>query len=986
MSSTAMLSDPRESMPDVVMTGPAIPLIGRAAEIGALRAAWQRACDGDAGAVVLAGDAGIGKTRLVAEITSEVRVSEGLALVGHCLGLGQAAPPFLPVLEILTQLRDATSDAEVAATAARLLQADVAGDQIRFFDGVQNVLVQAAQTAPVLVAVEDLHWSDPSTRDLLLFLLSRLGDSRVLVLLTYRSDDLNRQHPLRPWLASVARMRGVERVDVEPLPHPDAVSFVRALVPDDDCPADRAVEALIDDVASRSEGNAFFAEELANVARGGGAELSDVLASVLLDRIERLSPAAQRVVRAAAIVGQRDLWASSLERLVGTEAVGLVPAEVEAALRDCVQSHVLVVSGDGAFAFRHALLREAVLADLLPGESARLHRAYATVLEQEQPTGWRAALAFHATRAGELAAALRARLGAAKDARAVAAHGDALAHLEQALQLWPAVPDAEQAAGADELTLVLWAGEAATASGRIDRAISYGREGVAMADRVGTVLQQAGARRRLAKNLYSAGDWREAERQIAQAWALLEDEPATAERAWVMSTMSFGESPARRELAERAIAEAREVGAPGPEADALISLAFLLQHEGDVDGAMDRLREAGERAREGNADDTELRAYFNTAILHLDRGELALAAEVAEEGAARAALHGRMWAGYGRELAWLRQVVDLTTGEFDAVQQRSRQWLENAAASARPMIMLTRAVAASWQGDWDQVVADVASYGDAESVARRILDGGGESSFGASAVLTSWLWQGRTEDVIEAITEAQVAPEFPDELIEVRVGALLLAAYGDARRRDRRTGSASDDERAAAVERSLERVERIARDGVPRGHEPGPELRLWLARARAEAARALGQDDGDAWRAVIEVAVTGERPQEAVARWRLGESLLEHEDASGAEQLSAAHELALAMGATPLRTAIEATARRFRVPLAGARSSGADLLTPRERSVLELVARGLTNRAVGAELFISEKTVSVHLTRTMAKLGVASRTEAVAVAMSRGLI
>lgn len=981
--SAAAVSDLRETMPDVVMTGPAIPLIGRAAEIGSLRAVWQRACDGDAGAVVLAGDAGIGKTRLVAEMTAEVRAAGGLALVGHCLGLGQAAPPFLPVLEILTQLRDATTDPDVAATAARLLQADVAGDQIRLFDGVQNVLVQAAQTTPVLVAVEDLHWSDPSTRDLLLFLLSRLGDSRVLVMLTYRSDDLNRQHPLRPWLAGVARMRGVERVDVEPLPHPDAVSFVRALVPADDCPAD---QALIDDVAARSEGNAFFAEELANVARGGGAELSDVLASVLLDRIERLSAPAQRVVRAAAIVGQRDLWASSLERLVGTEAVGLVPAEVEGALRDCVQSHVLVVSGDGAFAFRHALLREAVLADLLPGESARLHRAYATVLEQEQPSGWRAALAFHATRAGELVVALRARLGAAKDARAVAAHGDALAHLEQALQLLPAVPDAEQVAGADELTLVLWAGEAATASGRIDRAISYGREGVTLADRVGSVLQQAGARRRLAKNLYSVGDWREAERQIAQAWALLEDEPATAERAWVMSTMSFGESsPVRREMAERAIAEAREVGAPGPEADALISLAFLLQHEGDVDGAMDRLHEARERAREGQADDTELRAYFNIAILHLDRGELALAAEVAEEGGARALLHGRMWAGYGRELCWLRQVVDLTSGSFDAVRQRSQQWLENAAASARPMIMQTRAVAAAWQGDWDQVVADVASYGDPGLVARRILDGGGESSFGASAVLTSWLWQGRADEVIETITEAQVAPEFPDELIEVRVGAVLLTAYGDARRRDRR-GGPTTHERAAAVDRALERVERIARDGVPRGHEPGPELQLWLARARAEAARARGQDDAELWRAVIEIAERGERPQEAVARWRLGEALLERDDASGAEQLSAAHELARAMGAAPLRTAVEATARRFRVPLAGARSSGADVLTPRERSVLELVARGLTNRAVGAELFISEKTVSVHLTRTMAKLGVASRTEAVAVAIARGLI
>lgn len=971
----------RETMPDVATPALTAPLIGRETEIGALRDAWEQAAKGEAAAVVLAGDAGIGKTRLITEFSSEVTERGGLVLLGHCLGLGQAAPPFLPVLEIVSQLHAASDDPEIVESTERLLRADVAGDQVRFFDGVQALLVRAAQTTPVLVVVEDLHWSDPSTRDLLLFLLARLGSSRILVLLSYRSDDLNRQHPLRPWLASVARMRGVHRVDVEPWGQEDARAFARALLPPEE-----ADDEIVADVAKRSEGNAFFAEELMSAAHGGAAELSDVLTSVLLDRIERLSSAAQRVVRAAAIVGQRDLWASSLEGLVATDVVGLAQSEVESALRECVQSHVLVAAHDGAYAFRHALLREAVLADMLPGESARLHGAYVPVLERERPSGWQAALAFHATRAGDLPRALRARLEATTVACEYAAHSDALAHVEKALELWPAVTAPEAVTGVDELTLVLRACDEATAAARTDRAVSYAREGVAMADRVGDVLQQAGARRRLAKLLYNTGDWREAERQIAQAWALLENEPSTAERAWVMSTMSFGaleSTPERRALVDRAIAEARAVGAPGPEADALISLAFLLQHDGDVDEAMERLREARDKAAAAGADDTELRAYFNMAILRYDHGRLTEAVEIAGEGVAVAARHGRSWSGYGRELTWLLWLIGIGRGDFTEVMSRATAALSSVPAGERTLVLATRVLAASWLGDWQVVDDDVAALGPAEQVAAQILSGRARETMAGHGVVHSWIWRGRHDLVEEAIGAALASPEFPDDLAEIRVIAVLLAARAE-------TASTSHGEPSARGRRTsstdlLERAEHVARVGAPRGKELGAEGLMWLARARAEAARARGETAPDLWRAVVEAASYGERPQEAVARWRLGEALLTDGERSGESEILQAHAWAKEMSLAPLAAAIEATARRFKVTLPGVRRS-ADVLTPRERSVLERVARGLTNRAIGAELFISEKTVSVHLTRVMAKLGATSRTEAVAVAMSRGLI
>jgi DNA-binding CsgD family transcriptional regulator/tetratricopeptide (TPR) repeat protein len=975
---TAAVSLLRETMPDVATPALTAPLIGRESEIGALRDAWAQADDGEAAAVVLAGDAGIGKTRLVTEISAEVQAQGGVVLLGHCLGLGQAAPPFLPILEIISQLHAATEDTEIVESTERLLRADVAGDQVRLFDGVLALLVRAARSAPVLVVIEDLHWSDPSTRDLLLFLLSRLGSSRILVLLTYRSDDLNRQHPLRPWLASVARMRGVRRVDVEPWGPEAARAFARALLPEG-----QADDELVADVATRSEGNAFFAEELMSAASGGAAELSDVLTSVLLDRIERLSSAAQRVVRAAAIVGQRDLWASSLEGLVATDVVGLAPAEIESALRECVQSHVLVVAHDGAYAFRHALLREALLADMLPGESARLHGAYVAVLEAEQPSGWQAAIAFHATRAGDLPRALRARLEASAVAGEFAAHSDALAHVEKALALWPAVTDPEAVTGVDELTLLLRACDEATAAARTDRALSYARAAVEMATATGAVLQQAGARRRIAKLLYNSGEWREAERQIALAWALLENEPSTAERAWVMSTMSYGEiTPERRDLAERAIAEARAVGAQGAEADALISLAFLLQHEGDVDGAMERLQEARRKAREGGADDTELRAFFNMAILRYDHDRIPEAVEIAQEGIAVAARHGRSWSGYGRELTWLLCLVDIARGAFTEVMTRTTAALEAVPAGERELVLSTRVLAASWLGDWKLLDADVAALGTAEQIAGAVLTGRVSEAMAGHGIVNSWLWRGRPDLVEQALTAALARPEYPDDLAEIRIGAALLAARADALGH----GAPRSHDPGWSTEEILQRVERVAQVGVPRGNQLGAEGRMWLARARAEAARARGENDPGLWRAVVEVAEYGERPHEALARWRLGEALLTAGDRTGGDELIRAHALATEMAAAPLSAAVEAACRRFKITLPGRRRIGTDLLTPRERSVLERVARGLTNRAVGAELFISEKTVSVHLTRVMAKLGATSRTEAVALAMSRGLI
>src|SRR5690606_35340321 len=311
-----------------------------------------------------------------------------------------------------------------------------------------------------------------------------------------------------------------------------------------------------------------------------------------------------------------------------------------------------------------------------------------------------------------------------------------------------------------------------------------------MADDVGSVEQRAGARRRLAKLSYSNGDWREAERLIAQAWSLLEDQPATPERAWVLSTMSFGDATQdRRKLAEQAIAEARAVGAPGPEADALISLAFLLQHDGDVDGAMARLEEARDKAAASGADDTELRAYFNMAMLRYDHGDLAAAHAHALAGNRAAERRGRSWAGYGRELRWLLDIIEVGLGRFTDVVERTTAALGAAPHTSRSDLYAARPLASCWLGDWQRVDEDVAAdalascwLGDwqrvdedvavitpLETVAQQIIPGGVVAPIDGHAIAASWLWRVQYEDFDRALTQAMEDPPYPDDLAQIRV-------------------------------------------------------------------------------------------------------------------------------------------------------------------------------------------------------------------------
>ncbi|WP_159620967.1 helix-turn-helix transcriptional regulator [Ruania rhizosphaerae] len=987
-------------MTSVARVGSEIALVARTAELARLDAVWREAVGGSAAAVLLPGEAGVGKTRLVGELAGIAERSGGVVLVGHCVGLGDAAPPYLPVVEVLEQMRDI--DASLVADAPALATLVARGgtgrtsEQLQVFDSFFSALTALAERAPVLLVIEDLHWADASTRDLLTFLLARVSGEALAVVLTYRSDEMHRRHPLRPMLLEIARMRRVERLDLEPFTEADAREFARAVAARDEL-VPRDVE--VEQIAARSGGNAFFVEEL---LAAPGSRLAGPLADVLLGRIEQLEPDAQRLVRVASVAGQRRVRRATL--LAVTE---FDEDRLELALRECLARYVLVLGEDDTVEFRHALLREAVYADLLPGERTRTHAAFVRLLQERRYPGWRGAQAHHATQSGDLPTALTSHIGAAQEAEDVAATADVLAHLEQALALWDAVPDAVKVTGTDELTLMIRAADAAVAAGRTERCTAFLRSALRLADAGGDPIARAGVRRRLAKVRYAEDDWAEGRRIIDEAWELVRDQPPSGERAWVLSTLAFGGPSAQhRSWVAEAVSDARQAGAGDAEADALISLSYLLLHEGQEEEAMAVLDQARARAAQVRAYEVELRAHFNLTVGEFERGNLALAVEHARRGLGRARQEGLVWATYGRELVWLAIQVFYAAGAWDEAEELASPPGEQAPDWLSAVIGCSAALLAAGRGRWEEADARLARARTCGISDEEVL------KIAAYATAELGLWRHRPHEVVaelESLVERSLAEHAVSAatghhgppLHLLRIGALGIAAAADAAAQSR--SHHHDDavqDAVAAGERFAAVVARAEREGAPRGATLGPEGKAWLARAEAELARVHGCADPGAWARVIAAFDYGDVYQQAVVRWRYAEALLaeqrtapteEVEDGEGAREracseLLQALQVAQELGAAPLKAELESLARRHRLSVPGVRLASTDLLTPRERSVLELVAQGLTNKAIGAQLYISEKTVSVHLTRVMAKLGAHSRTDAVARALSQGLI
>jgi DNA-binding CsgD family transcriptional regulator len=979
--------------------------VGRTEELDRLLGLLDRAERGRPAVGLIAGDAGVGKTRLLDELAARAGAAGVRVLVGGCMEAGDVGLPYVPFIDAFRDLGTRPGEAEVAAPLAaavpslgRLLPepatdrgpAPPPGDgfeRVQLFDGVLSLLARLSELAPLLLVIEDLHWADRSTRDLLAFLVRTLRGGRVALIASYRSDELNRRHPLRPLLAELVRLPDLERIELAPFGRAELTEHLQAVA------GQPVPPAVVDRILARSEGNAFFAEEL--VAAGAiraDIALPDALADVLLGRIEALSELAQEVLKVAAVAGRR------VAHQLLVAASPLPEAEVERGLRDAIAGQVLVASAaTESYRFRHALLQEAVYGDLLPGERTRLHATYARLLAEAAPDGdddaLAAELAWHCLASHDLPGGLAALVRAAAHAATVFAPSEAFRHLTQALELWPRVPDAAAVAGLDRFELLVRAAEAASHSGEFRQAVGLAKEAIEVVDEEAEPLRAALAYDRLSGYLLDAEPEVEVVRldqqMLAASWRAVElvpAEPPTPLRARVAaglarSLMVARDYEAAREHGEEALAVARAAGSVGDEATALLIVSLLELRFGDPETARQLLRDADRAAAAAGNRSLELQARHGLGAFELDLGNLAAACAALDQATELAERSGLIWSGYGIDSRVLRCIAHYAAGNWDEAER-----VASTADERRPAVSAAALYVEVGRGraSADERLARLAPYRTTDPYVA-YLAGGCEADL--------LRWRGQPERSSELARETLATQEeagAPWVLSAIWPAALALAAEADLAERARAGGDqAAVKEHQAVGEDLLARARSPLQRARDRGRQVGPEALAWLARAEAEWTRVDGRPDPVRWAAAADAFGYGYLYEEARCRWRLAEALLgegRREEAAGAAR--AAHEIAGRLGAGPLLAEVEALARRGRLDL-GVQPPGqpgeAPGLTPRELEVLRLVAAGRTNGQIAEALFISRKTASVHVSNILAKLGVHTRTEAAAAAHRLGL-
>ncbi len=1029
-------------------------LVGRAAELSLLEGALRRASSGEPEIVLIGGDAGLGKSRLVAEFGETARQAQARVLVGACLDLGGEGLPYGPFLEVLRNLGEDLSPAElgellgdiavelvtVAPGFARFLQPreDVAdpipagststspgpADQARLFELTLALLERLSADRPLVVALEDLHWSDTATRDLLVFLVRNLRRGRVLLIGTFRTDDLERGDPLLVRLAEIGRHANVERIELRPFGLEEQRKQLAGIV------GRRVTRDLAERIHARSGGNPFFAEELlAGEAVGStvptiedddghdgrmdaGDALPTSLREILAGRIASLSDAGRRILRIAAVAGART------DDALLAAVTDLSDDARDDALREVVARHFLEVDArTGTYRFRHALLAEVVSADLLPGEDRRLHQAVARWLTDPEriaaggSPGSPADLALHWSAAGNAAEALVASVEASRAATRVHAYADAFRQAERALTLWDRVPDAPERLGMDLVSLLRETANLADLAGSSGRAVELGSRALDIVDVKADPTRAGMIHARLGFYRWLTGDTQGMIDEHQRAIALIPPEPPTIERAAVVGGLASALMPAgkyreSRELCEEAIATLQAAGSHDGEARLLNVLGVDLVALGEVEAGLQHLRSAIAMTRDAGPPEVLLSLQHNLAfyLAQTDRFEEGL--QVAGEGleaARRVGLELRFGAGLRASAG----DILLRCGRWDEADRVTSEGLEidDVDRSGSLYLQATRVMLLAARGDREAVAAELeavirAAEGDIDPDVRAYV---------LQARAEAELLEGRPAEALTAIEGALAEFAESDEIL-LRAPLLVigmtaaadLAESGRAFRDSGRVGEAQN--RGAAV---LEEVRSLGDAGAGSAATT-PSVRAAIATAEAEASRLGGASDPDAWVAAGAAWDAVPMPYPAArARARAAEAMLlvrgPRDEAT--RLLREAHAGAIALEAGPLLAAIEAIAGRARIDLvpreapssraerqaetgseAAASRGPAEILglSAREWEVLELVAAGRSNGEIAEQLFISPKTASVHVTHILNKLGVNSRVEAATIAVRIG--
>ncbi|MBD0421033.1 AAA family ATPase [Streptomyces sp. TRM S81-3] len=1000
--------------------------IGRTGELSMLNDALVRAEADEPQALLLGGEAGVGKTRLVEEFAAAARRQGAVVVLGGCVEIGADGLPFAPFSTALRALRRELPGELAAAAAgqeeelARLLpelgEPATAGgtgrhdeeSMARLFELTARLLERLAARRTVVVALEDLHWADASTRHLIAYLFRTLRTGRLVVLATYRSDDIHRRHPLRPLLAELDRLRTVRRIELGRFTREEVGRQIAGILAHEPDPRQ------VDEIFERSDGNAFFVEELAVAAHEGcRTGLTDSLRDLLLVRVEALPESAQRVARIVAEGG------STVEYRLLAAVARLAEDDLIEALRAAVNANILTPAPDGAgYRFRHSLVREAVADDLLPGERSRLNRRYAEALDADPtlvPADERVMrLASYWYHAHDPAKALPAVLDASVEARRRHAYSEQLRLLERAMELWDSAPDDVRATlrpvdytevyppcGCDPATAPLryldLMAEAAVAGrlcGERERALKITKRALRLLEDeqdTGPAAQSAPAggdpqraawfwtQRSLLVQAQGRGDgWRE----LGIAQELVRGLPPSEVHAEVLAmaanwSMLHNPGPDAVTAAERAVEYARMVGASDIELNARLTLGGLMVDAGHIDAGLAEMYQVRDLVVAQGRSAVVARSHVNLPSVLESVGRSEEAVGILREGID---LTRRMGLLESEAWVWGNLAESLISlGRWnEAIEAAAAAGAPGRGAGPRGGACLKRAAVALARGevaDAARLLAEArAAYGTHDPMPQHRLPLT-TLAIGIAAA------EGRLLDARAELARALDAG-FPPGTQRYGWPLLLSAAEAEA---DARGLPAAEEGRADVLER-LAKAAKSLTTGAP----------VWLAHekwVRAELHRAEGRDTPRTWSEAVTAFECLERPHElARVRHRLAAALLatggEDERARATELLRLAHAVAAHLGARPLADAVTLLAQRARLALShvpepvAAPTDPAEALglTSRERDVLRLVSDGRTNRQIAEELFISPKTASVHVSNILAKLGVSGRGEAAAVA------
>ncbi|MGV9365774.1 helix-turn-helix transcriptional regulator [Amycolatopsis sp. NPDC003731] len=950
---------------------------GRVAELRQLGDLLAAAAQGRPSAVVLDGEAGSGKTRLLQEFARTAQASGAFVLSGGCLELAGDGIPYGPLTEALRHLvrtRGEPRARELAGPAWSEL-ADLISDfttgpgptpgygaQTRVFGAVARLLDHLGDRQPLVLVFEDVHWADTATLDLIAYLVLTQTDERLMLVCSYRSG-LRTGHPLRVRLTEPEFVRRTRRLTLPPFSRPELRSFVAALTGEDVSP-ERA-----DEYFALSEGNPYFTEQLVAESGAGSTRIPPSLDDLMRERLARLRPEASELTKVAAVAGRR-VGDALLARVAEFEERTL-----DAALTECLGQRVLIEDrDDGSYRFQHALLREAAYAMVLTRERKRLHAQFAEALAAEAPSNPRLLpeLAYHWFAADDAPRALHASVGAGDLAMRLRAFTEAETQYRRALELWPRLPDAEQVAATTRAQVLEVAANAARWAGHLRQSVTWAREAVAAASGTGPV-RLGGLHERLSSYLWEAGYDEESRAELHSADRLLDEVRPSAAGSRVRSALATAAVKSGRysealELARQAEAEAEAASAVPETGRARNSRGLALSGLGKHAEAVAAVEAALKIAEAEDQLEDQLRACGNLGVCLERAGRLVDAARQFQAGLAKTREFGLLDSRQAALLANNACATLFQIGEWDQATLLAEEVLRYHPARETTFQRLTKAEVDLATGRFDEAERLLRSIRNLPSTQPRFLS----PVYRCFAELAAA--RGDLENALETVRHGiEVVAAGEDVLL-----VLQLCAYGLRLAADWPSPGPPPAFRAIADDMAARAIA-----------DDDPETRVFAALCAAERARAAGEDTFRTWSRLADSWSALTRPYpEAYALARAAEAAARADDRPAAAEAAArAARLADRLGAKPLAAVIQRIRRIHRLSNAGLpRPKRPFGISERELVVLTHVSRGLTNREIAARLHVATSTVANQRASAMRKLNAKNGPDAVRIARERGLL